>query len=36
MTVQVRYREFLWIEDLIEIIESCGSSPVYSLLEKGG
>ena len=34
MTVQVRYREFLWIEDLVELIESCGSSPVYSLLKR--
>jgi GTP cyclohydrolase I len=34
MTVQVRYHEFLWIEDLIETIESCGSSPVYSLLKR--
>jgi GTP cyclohydrolase IB len=34
MTVQVRYREFLWLEDLIEVIESCGSSPVYSLLKR--
>ncbi len=34
MTVQVRYRQFLWIEDLIELIESCGSSPVYSLLKR--
>ena len=34
MTVRVRYREFIWIEDLIEIIETCGSSPVYSLLKR--
>jgi GTP cyclohydrolase I len=34
MSVQVRYREFLWIEDLIEVIESCGSSPVWSLLKR--
>lgn len=34
MTVQVRYNEFIWIEDLIEIIEECGSSPVYSLLKR--
>jgi GTP cyclohydrolase I len=34
MTVRVRYRNFIWIEDLIEIIESCGSSPVYSLLKR--
>ncbi|GFE56202.1 GTP cyclohydrolase FolE2 [Geobacter sp. AOG1] len=34
MTVQVRYRQFLWIEDLIALIETCGSSPVYSLLKR--
>ncbi len=34
MTVQVRYREFIWIEDLVELIETCGSSPVYSLLKR--
>jgi GTP cyclohydrolase IB len=34
MTVQVRYNEFIWIEDLVEIIEQCGSSPVYSLLKR--
>jgi GTP cyclohydrolase I len=34
MTVQVRYNEFIWIEDLIELIEACGSSPVYSLLKR--
>jgi GTP cyclohydrolase I len=34
MTVQIRYSEFIWIEDLIEIIEECGSSPVYSLLKR--
>lgn len=34
MTVQVRYNEFIWIEDLIETIEECGSSPVYSLLKR--
>jgi GTP cyclohydrolase I len=34
MTVKVRYRKFIWIEDLIEIVESCGSSPVYSLLKR--
>ena len=34
MTVQVRYRKFIWIEDLIEIIETCGSSPVYSMLKR--
>jgi GTP cyclohydrolase I len=34
LTVQVRYKEFLWIEDLIDTIESCGSSPVWSLLKR--
>lgn len=34
ISVRVRYREFIWIEDLIETIEECGSSPVYSLLKR--
>lgn len=34
ITVRVRYREFVWIEDLIELVEKCGSSPVYSLLKR--
>jgi GTP cyclohydrolase IB len=34
MTVRVRYRDFIWIEDLVELIERCGSSPLYSLLKR--
>jgi len=34
IAVQVRYREFVWIEDLVVAIEECGSSPVYSLLKR--
>ena len=34
ITVQVRYHEFVWIEDLVAAIEECGSSPVYSLLKR--
>ena len=34
ITVRVRYRDFIWIEDLIEIVEMCGSSPVYSMLKR--
>jgi len=34
ITVRVRYREFIWIEDLVEIIEGCASSPVWSLLKR--
>jgi GTP cyclohydrolase I len=32
--VQVRSDRFLWIEDLIEEVESCSSSPVYGLLKR--
>lgn len=32
--VLVRFRGFLWIEDLIEMVEGCGSSPVYALLKR--
>jgi GTP cyclohydrolase I len=34
ITLKVRYQDFVWIEDLVEIIETCGSSPVYSLLKR--
>lgn len=34
VTVQVRYSKFIWIEELIEAMEACGSSPVYSLLKR--
>jgi GTP cyclohydrolase IB len=32
--VRLRYREFIWIEDLVAMVETCGSSPVYSLLKR--
>lgn len=32
--VNVRFKGFFWIEDLIELIENCGSSPIYSLLKR--
>lgn len=34
VTVQVRTRSVFWIEDLIALIESCGSSEMYSLLKR--
>lgn len=34
MTVKVRYSDFIWIEDLIELVEQCGSSPLYALLKR--
>ncbi|NDV17859.1 GTP cyclohydrolase I FolE2 [Pseudodesulfovibrio sp. JC047] len=32
--IRTRFHGFLWLEDLIEIGESAGSSPVYSLLKR--
>lgn len=34
VTVQVRTADTFWIEDLIALIESCGSSEMYSLLKR--
>lgn len=32
--VDIRFKGFFWIEDLIELVENCASSPVYSLLKR--
>lgn len=32
--VDVRMERFIWIEELIAWVETCGSSPVYSLLKR--
>ena len=34
VTAVVRYEKFFWMEDLIELIEQCGSSPVYPVLKR--
>jgi GTP cyclohydrolase I len=34
VTVQIRSRKAVWIEDLIGIIESCASSELYALLKR--
>ncbi|MCF7884878.1 MAG: GTP cyclohydrolase FolE2 [Candidatus Marinimicrobia bacterium] len=34
ISIQVRYSELVWIEELIEIAEKSASSPVYSLLKR--
>ncbi|MBX6422570.1 GTP cyclohydrolase FolE2 [Thermosulfurimonas sp. F29] len=34
VTLRVRFRRFVWIEDLIEIVEESASSPVYPLLKR--
>lgn len=34
IAVLVRFKGFLWLEDVIAVVESCGSCPVYSLLKR--
>ncbi len=34
VTVQVEFRKFFWLEDLIRLIEHSASAPVYSLLKR--
>lgn len=34
VNVEIRYRRHVWIEDLIEWVEGCGSAPVYALLKR--
>lgn len=34
ITISVRMKKMIWIEDLIELAESCGSSPIYPLLKR--
>ncbi len=32
--VWIRFNKFLWLEDVIKVVESCGSSEVYSVLKR--
>lgn len=34
ISIKVQYRNFIWIEELVSLVEECGSSPVYSLLKR--
>ena len=34
VTFSVRFRESIWIEDLIRLVESCASSELYSVLKR--
>ncbi|HVU26769.1 MAG TPA: GTP cyclohydrolase FolE2 [Verrucomicrobiae bacterium] len=34
VTLQIRSREAIWIEDLIAVVESCASSELYALLKR--
>jgi GTP cyclohydrolase I len=34
VTVEIRYTDHVWLEDLITWIEACGSAPVFALLKR--
>jgi len=34
VTFSVRFAEPIWLEDLIQLVESCGSSELYSVLKR--
>jgi GTP cyclohydrolase IB len=34
VTVQVRFRDFVWIEDIISLVESSASSDLYAILKR--
>jgi GTP cyclohydrolase I len=34
VTVQVRFKRFIWIEDVVNLIEECASSEVFSVLKR--
>ena len=34
VTVEIRYTDHVWLEDLIAWVEECGSAPVYALLKR--
>ncbi len=34
VSIEVRYNDFVWFEDLVEIAENAASSPVYSILKR--
>jgi GTP cyclohydrolase I len=34
VTVTLRSEQFLWIEDVVEAVEGCASSPLYALLKR--
>ena len=34
VTVELRSEDFVWIEDVVEAVERCASSPLYALLKR--
>ncbi|HBH32332.1 MAG TPA: GTP cyclohydrolase I FolE2, partial [Desulfofustis sp.] len=34
VTMQARFKKMIWVEDLIALIEECGSGELYALLKR--
>jgi GTP cyclohydrolase I len=34
VTVNLRFKKFLWIEDVIQLVEECASCDLYSILKR--
>jgi GTP cyclohydrolase I len=34
VTVQLRFKKFIWIEDIIRLVEECASCDLYSILKR--
>jgi GTP cyclohydrolase I len=34
VTVEIRYTDHVWLEELISLVETCGSAPVFALLKR--
>jgi len=34
VTVKVKFQDFVWLEELIELVESCASCDIYPLLKR--
>ena len=34
VTVRLRFKKFIWIEDIIQLIEDCASCDLYSILKR--
>ena len=34
VSVLLEFKNFIWLEDIIETVESCGSAPIYPLLKR--
>jgi GTP cyclohydrolase I len=34
VTVNLRFKKFIWIEDIIQLVEECASCDLYSILKR--